>query len=102
MEEQEFMADPQQLHAEAQKEPRRRVLGDYRDTIRLLREEKGFSLREIAAWFQERGLQVDHNAIWRAYAKEAGRARPSAALEQSERIERKVVRDAAMPWLEGG
>ena len=93
------MADPQQLRAEAQKEPRRRGLDDYRETIRLLREEKGFSLREIAAWLQERGLNVDHNAVWRAYSKENQGESVTGRSEQSERYEHKRAGEGAMPWL---
>ncbi len=99
MEQEEFMADPQQLLSEAQKEPRRRGLQDYRETIRLLKEEKGFSLREIAAWLQQRGLKVDHNAVWRTYSKGTQEKQPLRRSEQIERYERKGVTEGAMPWL---
>ena len=71
MADQEFTADPQRLRAEAEKEPRRRGLEDYAEAIRVLKEVKGFSFREIAAWLHERGLTTDHNAVWRAYSKAA-------------------------------
>jgi len=103
MEHQEFMADPKQLRTEAEKEPSRRGLEDYSETIRLLKEDKGFSFREIATWFQQRGLNTDHNAVWRAYS----RAIPGATvggtrerIEQYERYERQTVHGGAMPWLE--
>jgi hypothetical protein len=99
MEQEEFMADPQQLQAEAQKEPRRRGLDDYRETIRLLKEEKGFSLREIAAWLQERGVNVDHNAVWRAYSKENRARSAPERSEQNERYEQRRANEGAMPWL---
>jgi hypothetical protein len=101
MEQEEFNADPQRLRAEAEKEPSRRGLEDYSEAIRVLKEAKGFSFREIAAWLQQRGLNTDHNAVWRAYS----RTNPSGQLgEISERIEqyeRKTAYEGAMPWLEG-
>jgi ribosome-binding protein aMBF1 (putative translation factor) len=99
MEPEEFSADPQQLRAEAEKEPRRRVLEDYGETIRLLKEEKGFSFREIAAWFQQRGLNIDHNAAWRAYSKTTSAGSIGNVEERNERYERKPVQEGAMPWL---
>jgi len=99
MESEEYVADPQRLQAEAQKEPPRRGLGDYQETIRLLREEKGFSLREIAAWLRERGVNVDHNAVWRTYSREGHSGQSGNIIEQNKRYERKSVSDEAMPWL---
>jgi transposase-like protein len=29
--------------------------------------EKGFSYREIAEWLSDRGVEVDHNAVYRVY-----------------------------------
>jgi len=99
MEPEEFKADPQQLRAEAEKEPRRRGLEDYAETIQLLKEEKGFSFREIAAWFQQRGVNIDHNAAWRAYSKTTPSDPAGSISEQNERYERKPAREGAMPWL---
>ena len=99
MEQEEFMADPLQLRAEAEKEPRRRGLDDYGEVIRLLKEEKGFSLREIAAWFQQRGLNIDHNAVWRTYSKTTLSGQGGEMTEQHERYERKQAGEGAMPWL---
>ncbi len=99
MEQEEFKADPQQLRAEAEKEPRRRGVEDYQETIRLLKEDKGFSFREIAAWLQERGLNIDHNAAWRAYSKTIPSAQPGKSREQNERSEHGTAREGAMPWL---
>lgn len=99
MEQEEFKADPQQLRAEAEKEPRRRGLEDYTETIQLLKEEKGFSFREIAAWFQQRGVNIDHNAAWRAYSKTTSSDSGGSIDEQIERYERKPAREGAMPWL---
>jgi hypothetical protein len=36
------------------------------DSIQTLRE-KGFSYREIADWVSQRGVDVDHNAVYRVY-----------------------------------
>ena len=99
MKAEEYVADPRQLHAEAQKEPSRRGLDDYRDTIQVLRDEKGFSLREIAAWLQDRGLNVDHNAVWRTYSKGSQRGQLTAIPERIERNEQASSGEGAMPWL---
>ena len=101
MEHDEFKIDPQQLRAEAEKEPSRRGIEDYSDAIRVLKEDKGFSFREIAAWFTRRGLNIDHNAIWRAYSKTNPSGSGASYNEQSERYERQAAREAAMPWLGG-
>ena len=100
MEQEEFSADPQQLRAEAEKEPRRRGLEDYGETIRVLKEEKGFSFREIAVWLQQRGLNIDHNAAWRAYSKNTPSGPVGKITEQYERNEHRPPREGAMPWLE--
>jgi hypothetical protein len=99
MEQEEFMADPTQLQAEAQKEPRRRGLVDYRETIQLLKDDKGFSFREIATWLKQRGLNVDHNAVWRAYSKETQEGSMPGRQEQNERYEQRRASEGAMPWL---
>ncbi len=101
MESEGFLADPQKLRAEAQKEPRRRCLGDYRDTIRLLKDERGFSFREIAAWLGEREVDADHNAVWRVYSSADKQTRAPAGAEQSERTEQAPSKEAAMPWMDG-
>jgi hypothetical protein len=53
MENEEFTANPQQLLTEAVQEPRRRGLADYHEAIRVLKEEKEFSFRDIAVWLQQ-------------------------------------------------
>ena len=100
MEREELTPDPQQLRAEAQKEASRRGLEDYSEAIRLLKEDKGFSFREIAEWFTQRGLNVDHNAVWRAYSKTISTSAQGRIDERYERFERKPASDQAMPWLE--
>lgn len=59
---------PEYVYEDAMNEPDRRVLRDYSETIRLLRE-KGFTFREIAEWLNGRGIDADHNAVYRVYVK---------------------------------
>ena len=58
---------PASLAEQAQKEPRIIAARDYIETINILRHEKSFSFREIASWFNERGVPLDNNEIYRAY-----------------------------------
>jgi hypothetical protein len=60
------MPPPEFLFREAEQEPDFRTLSAYVDSIRMLRG-KGFSYRDIADWFSERGVDVDHNAVYRVY-----------------------------------
>lgn len=59
--------DPVALAEAAKKEKRIIAARDYIQTINILRDQKSFSFREIAAWFNERGLPLDNNEIYRAY-----------------------------------
>ena len=97
----EFAVNPQQLLAEAVQEPRRRGLGDYQEAIRVLKEEKDFSFRQIAVWLQQHGLKVDHNAVWRAYSKAAPEEPGRRTNQRTERLERQQAHEDAMPWMEG-
>lgn len=97
----EFAANPQQVLAEAVQEPRRRGLADYQEAIRVLKEEKEFSFRDIAVWLQQRGLKVDHNAVWRAYSKTAPEGSGRRPNKEREQLERQQAHDEAMPWMEG-
>jgi leucyl aminopeptidase (aminopeptidase T) len=97
----EFTVNPQQVLAEAVQEPRRHGLADYQEAIRVLKEEKEFSFREIAVWLQQRGLKVDHNAVWRAHSNTAPEVAGHRAHQRSERLERQQAHDEAMPWMEG-
>lgn len=99
MDQDELKSDPQQLRAQAEKEPSRRGLDEYTDTIQVLKEDKGFSYREIAAWFQQRGLNVDHNAVWRAYSKSLSKDSGSARSEQLEQSEQRPPPEDAKLWL---
>ena len=60
------MPDPEYLFREAEQEPDFRTLSAYVDSIRMLRD-KGFSYRDIADWLSERGVDADHNAVYRVY-----------------------------------
>ena len=97
----EFTANPQQLLTEAVQEPRRRGLADYQEAIRVLKEEKEFSFRDIAVWLQQRGLKVDHNAVWRAYSKTAPEGAGRRANQRREQLGRQQAHEEAMPWMEG-
>ena len=61
------MPDPEVLFRQAEQEPDFQTLSAYVDSIQMLRD-KGFSYREIAHWLSERGVDVDHNAVYRVYA----------------------------------
>jgi hypothetical protein len=54
----------------AEREPIRQRLSDYAATIRVLRDEKNFTFREIAEWLKSHNIQADHNAVYREYTKE--------------------------------
>jgi hypothetical protein len=60
---------PHFLLEQAEKEPNRKLLEDYRETINLLRNDKGFSFREIAEWLAQNGVDADYNAVYRVYTK---------------------------------
>jgi hypothetical protein len=101
MAEEEFTANPQQVLAEAVQEPRRRGLADYQEAIRVLKEQKEFSFRDIAVWLQQRGLKVDHNAVWRAYSKAESEGPGHRASQRNEPLQRSQAREDSMPWMEG-
>src|SRR6266513_941782 len=60
------MPPPEVLFRQAEQEPDLQTLSAYVDSIQTLRD-KGFSYREIAHWLSERGVDVDHNAVYRVY-----------------------------------
>lgn len=57
------------LLLDAEKEPTRVALPSYIQVIEVLREKKGFSFREIAEWLSKRGVEADHNSVYRLYTK---------------------------------
>jgi hypothetical protein len=61
-----IMPDPEVLFRQAEQEPDFQTLSAYVDSIQMLRD-KGFSYREIAHWLSDRGVEVDHNAVYRVY-----------------------------------
>jgi hypothetical protein len=62
------MPPPDALLREAEKEPNYRDLSEYCPVIATLRG-KGFSYREIAEWLSQRGVELDHNAVYRLYTR---------------------------------
>jgi hypothetical protein len=60
---------PEMLAEMARGEVDRGLLEDYRETIQILRDDKRFSFREIAEWLNSHGIEVDRNAVYRAYCK---------------------------------
>jgi hypothetical protein len=58
---------PDALLAAAKEEPKRVLLMDFIATINTLRDEKKFTFRAIADWFEKRGIETDHSAVYRAY-----------------------------------
>jgi hypothetical protein len=75
---------PHYLLEQAEKEPSRKLLADYSDTITVLRKDKGFSFREIAEWLTQNGVAADYNAVYRVYIKGLPDDE-AAAVEQSVR-----------------
>jgi hypothetical protein len=70
-----------------------RLVADYREAIAILRDEKGFTFREIAEWLQSNfGIEADHNAIWRAYTKGASEEEAALAANDDERDEQELAR----------
>lgn len=59
-----LIPSPADLLAEAQKVPPKFELIDYWKTVVTLRR-RGLSWREIAAWMAERGVPIDHSAVYR-------------------------------------
>jgi hypothetical protein len=58
---------PEAFLEEAKKEPKKILLSDYIGTIRTLRDEKKFTFRAIAEWFEKKGIETDHSAVYRTY-----------------------------------
>ena len=75
------MPPPDALLREAEEEPNYRDLSEYCPVIATLRG-KGFSYREIAEWLSERGVELDHNAVYRVYLNSLSKY--EAAMEEKE------------------
>ena len=69
------------LLAEAEEEANLDFLEEYVQVIGTLRN-KGFSYRDIASWLAKRGVEADHNAIYRVYMKNLTR---TEAMVEGER-----------------
>ena len=63
------LPDPEFLARCALQETHRKLLENYRETICILRDQRGFSFREIAEWLTENGLVADYNGVYRIYTK---------------------------------
>jgi hypothetical protein len=61
---------PEFLLELAESEQDQGLLDDYHKVITTLRA-KNFTFREIAEWLAKRGLEVDHNAVYRTFCKHA-------------------------------
>jgi hypothetical protein len=61
------LPDPKTLAGDAEKEQRIVAARDYIETINILRDKKSYSFRDIAAWFNARGVPLDNNEVYRAY-----------------------------------
>ena len=58
---------PDAFLAEATNEPKRKLITDHTRTIKVLRDEKRFTFRQIAEWLTDRGIETDHSSVYRAY-----------------------------------
>lgn len=62
--------DVEKLSKEAWAEPIRNIdLDAYAYVVVVLRRHKGFTFRQIAQWFESRGVAMDHNQAYRTYQK---------------------------------
>lgn len=60
------LPSPEETLEDAAEEAAEIDIGDYMSTILTLRD-RGFSWRRIAQWFNRRGFDFNHIAIYRAY-----------------------------------
>ena len=83
---------PEYVAEMARGEPNVRLVADYTDAIEVLRDEKGFTFREIAEWLQQKfGIEADHNAVWRAYTKGLPENEAVQAAHEDEEDERDLM-----------
>lgn len=59
--------EPEAFLEEAKREPKQKLILDHIRTIRVLRDEKKFTFRAIADFFNKRGFATDHSAVYRAF-----------------------------------
>jgi len=60
--------DPNDLLLQAQAEPAR-VKADACSAVIVELRHKGFSFREITTWLRARGVQTNHNAVYRLFQR---------------------------------
>ena len=60
---------PESIYELARAEKPSTPIKEYMDAIVVLRDEKGFTFREIAEWMSKNVAETDHNAIYREYNK---------------------------------
>ena len=53
----------------ARGETNRKLVEGYKEVIRVLRNEKGFSFREIGQWLTNNGIPANYNDVYRVYTK---------------------------------
>lgn len=85
-----LMPDPRDLLREAEQEPNYRDLAEYAAVIRTLRE-KGLTYRDISSWLSERGVEADHNAVYRVYT---GTLSEDEAHDEQRRVDQEAEDDA--------
>ncbi len=76
----------------AEREDDRKPAETHIRAIQVLRDRKNFSFREIAEWLQGFGVNVDSNAVYRAYMNKA--FEHCSSQEEIDKIEREA--DAEM------
>jgi hypothetical protein len=82
------LPDPEIVARAAAEADAPRVLEDYCDAIRILREKK-FTFREIAEWLDKNfGIQADHNSVWRAHTKYMDDYKAHMEAKNDEELER--------------
>src|ERR1041385_2881482 len=85
------LPDPELVARAAAEAVGPRIIDDYFEAIRILREKK-FTFRETADWLEDKfGINADHNSVWRAFTK--GMTDYEAAMEA--RADDEVERDEA-------
>jgi DNA-binding transcriptional MerR regulator len=87
---------PELVLRAAEEEPPQRLLDDYTAAIHALRQ-KNFTFREIAEWLKKFDFEVDHNAVYRAYAKTVSAFQAAKEAELDEELERdEAMREAEL------
>jgi hypothetical protein len=81
--------DPAKLLAEARQEPVKPKLADFAEAMEELRT-KGFTFRQIAEWLRLRGIEVDHNGVYRVLVA-------STASTKSKRPKREASSSKSAP-----